>query len=156
MKFLVPLSLVVFVMVLVYWNHKTRIIQNEINVAGKGSSQWILYKSDFQVSDPFHLKSESVTKWLQVTQFTSTPELQEQIGKLVKLVRPSNPRWSEPKFALEFSDDHCLLFSFSDDIFLRFRFKKDGDEINLQEGFDILQNSELKKSMKEIILKNKM
>ena len=156
MKFLVPLSLVVFVMVLVYWNHKTRIIQNEINVAGKGSSQWILYKSDFQVSDPFYSTSSSVINWQKVTQFTSTPELQEQIGKLVKLLRPSNPRWSELKFALEFSDDHCLLFSFSDDIFLRFRFKKDGDEINLQEGFDILQNSELKKSMKEIILKNKM
>ena len=156
MKFLVPLSLVVFVMVLVYWNHKTRIIQNEINVAGKGSSQWILYKSDFQVSDPFYSTSSSVINWQKVTQFTSTPELQEQIGKLVKLVRPSNPRWSEPKFALEFSDDHCLLFSFSDDIFLRFRFKKDGDEINLQEGFDILKNSELKKLLKEIILINKM
>ncbi len=144
-------------MVLVYCNHKTRIIQNEANVAGKGSSQWILYKSDFQVSDPFDdPTSSSVTKWRKVTQFTSTPELQEQIGKLVKLVRPSNPRWSEPKFALEFSDDHCLLFSLSDDIFLRFRFKKDGDEINLQEGLDILQNSELKKSMKEIILKNKL
>ena len=155
MKFLVPSSLIVIVMVLVYCNRKTPTIQNEANVASKGSSQWILYKSDFQVSDPFHSTSSSVTKWRKVTQFTSTPELQEQIRKLVELVRPLNPRWSEPKFALEFSDDHCLLFSFSDDIFLRFRFKKDGDEINLQEGFDILQNSELKKSMKKLILKNK-
>ena len=156
MKFLVPLSLIVIVMVLVYCNHKTLTIQNEANVAGKGSSQWILYKSDFQVSDPFHSTSESVIKWRKVTQFTSTPELQDQIGKLVKLGQPSNPRWSDPKFALEFNDDHCLLFSLSEDIFLRFRFKKDGDEINLQEGFDILQKSELKKSIKEIILKNKL
>ena len=151
MKPLIAFILVVFVGMLVYWQQKRFIIQS----GDRKSLQCILYKDDFQVSDPFNNTYQKHSKWIKIAEFAPTPELQKQ---LLKLILHTNSSLSEPKFALEYSADHCLLFNLNDDSFQKFSFKKDGDDIilNHQEGFDLLYNGELKKILKVIILKNKL
>jgi|688.fasta_scaffold516831_2 hypothetical protein len=107
--------------------------------------QWILYKSEYIVSDPFHSEKASVIEWSKIQTFAVTAEVRHLVDAS-KIA--ANFKLSEPKFALQISEDICLLFNLKDSNFQKYHCEKREASIDLKEGFVLLENEPLKNWLK--------